>query len=237
MKFWNTDNNIEPQEKNKIIINIWFPKLNGETTAAINFIKAVKLQSNKPSLPIIDNKQVNRVGHVSIQTTERYASWWPDPDNTEQVRLFNVVDAINKSFEEDCLSEGGEPDLIISFYSLDINKIERCYQEIEESDYGYVLAGDKKIVRSVNTPKGQSCCGLVYELLVAGGILKLSRLYMDLTAKWLVITPDNFANMIKNAKENECSKYPETMNYPTVENEYVPVQRNNQYDHDRCTIL
>lgn len=60
------------------------------------------------------------------------------------------------------------------------------------------------------------------ELLIAGGILTHSNIHKDLKLKWVVVTPDNFANFIKNAKQSEWEKYPETQAFPLIDNEYVP---------------
>jgi len=77
------------------------------------------------------------------------------------------------------------------------------------------LTGDKAITRLFNNQRGQSCCGLAYELLVAGGILSLTKMYQDLMLKWVVVTVDNFKQFILNAKQQELEKFPETQKFGT----------------------
>ncbi len=201
------------QERSRVIINVWLPRLNGHTTTSMTFL----------SSHYAGNTGANdRIGHVSIQTPNKYASWWPNPKNGEQVGVFNVVGAQNSSFEMDVNSESGQlPDLKVCLYSLDHQAIEEHFNSVEESECGWVLAGDKKITRLVNNEKGQSCCGLAYELLGAGGILSLSSIFKDLKAKWVVVTPENFAEFIKNAKAKELNDYPATKDF-NFAGEYLP---------------
>lgn len=220
MNFWRREN--PPlTAATRVVINIWLPRINGNEGTANLFIKAHMNNETNPN--------TSRIGHVSLETTNKYASWWPNPKNGEQVGIFNVVGAQNSNYEQDCRSENlndgknGQPDLKVCLYSLDVGKIEECFNNIEnDPQYGYVLAGDKKATRILNDDKGQSCAGLAYELLTVGGILKLSNIHADLKAKWIVVTPDNLAELIKNAKQKELVLYPETQGFPLIPNGYMP---------------
>jgi hypothetical protein len=214
MYFWKKET---PQltPASRVIINIWLPKINGRGSTTTEFIKALQNNQTDPC--------TSRIGHVSLETPNKYASWWPDPRNDEQVGVFNVVGAQNSDYATDCSSEGGQPDLRICLYSLKIGDIEDCFANIEnDPSYGYVLAGDKIVTRLFNNEKGQSCCGLAYEILAAGGLLKLGSIHMDLKSKWVIVTPANFAELVKNSKQKEWGIYPETQSFSQIPNEYIP---------------
>lgn len=225
MAFWKSKSS-ELTEDSRIIVNVWLPRLNGEITTSACYI-AASLEEDTIKKTKIDEKKLNSIGHVSLEMPKAYASWWPDNACTDQVRLFNVLKADpNKSYIEDYESEAKRhADLRICLYGLDVQAIEDCFEYVKKSDYGYVLAGDKITVRFLNKEKGQSCCGLAYELLSAGGALELSAIYKDLKMKYIVVTPDNFCEFLKNAKQVEMSRYPETSSFHQIENEYTPPPR------------
>lgn len=207
--------NQENLSNKKVTIYVWEPKLNGQTSDAVSLIKA-RIGGQ------VNNQLISRIGHVAIQTNNHYASWWPSDEDANRVSLFNVVGAQNSNFDQDCRSEGTQPDLVICFYTLDVEEIETAFQEVKDTkNYGYVLSGDKKAVRLLNASKGNSCCGLAYELLEAGGILKLSSYHKDITAKWWHLTVENFTEFLRNAKQYEVSQFPQTRGY-ALAGEYVP---------------
>lgn len=217
MAFWKSQSSAPLTEISRVIVNIWLPRVNDEIATSLHFIKSLEAKK-------LDPTKLNRIGHVSIETPNQYASWWPAPD-ANRVKIFNVVKAANSTYADDC-SPGGEgtvPDLRICLYSLDVQAIEDCFEHVENSDYGYVLAGDKKTVRLFNTEKGQSCCGLAYELLAAGGILDLSQIHQDLKLKYIVVTPENFSEFMQNTKQAESKKFPETDGFSKIEYEYRSV--------------
>ena len=227
MRFWQAEPQAALTADTKVLVNVWLPKLNGEVCTAQEFI--IAHSAGKV------NQSTSRVGHVSMETHSLYASWWPNPQDGEQVEKFNVVHAQNSTYAEDVYNEGSEPDLRICFYSLNVAEIEDCFNNIENNpNIGYVLSGDKKVARLLNDERGQSCCGLAYELLMAGGISVHSSIHKDLKLKWVIVTPDNFANFVKNAKESEWEKHPETREFPMLDGEYMPevAPRNNF-----CSIL
>lgn len=216
------------EQKNKITINIWLPRVNDETVSAESFLK-------KYSMGKTNAQKGDRIGHVSIKTPNQYVSWWPNPKKGEQVGIFNRVTSANSTFETDCKSEGGAPDLIISLYSLNIKEINDCFEHIEKTEkYGYVLAGDKATTRLVNSEKGQSCSGLAYEILVAGGLNNLISSHQHVKAQWVVVTPDNLGELLKEAKKYELSAHPESQSFPKAQAEYSPPSLN---DSSICLLL
>lgn len=214
--FWQQAVPLPLTEATKVTVNVWLPRLNGEVCTAQAFI-AAHSEAATQGLPV-----TGRIGHASLATSTRYASWWPNPEIDEQIRGFNVVGAQNSTYEDDILSEGSAPDLQVSFYSLDVPAIEACFQDIQDTAVGYVLTGDKVTTRLLNEQRGQSCCGLAYELLIAGGISKHASITQDLKARWIVVTPDNFADFIRHAKASEWAAHPETQAFLVAEGEYTP---------------
>lgn len=215
MRFWQAEPQAVLTADTKVIVNVWLPKLNGQVCTAQEFI--IAHSAGKV------NQSNSRIGHVSMETRSMYASWWPNPQDDEQVEKFNVVHAQNSTYAEDVYNEGSAPDLRVCFYSLNVVEIEDCFNKIESNpDFGYVLSGDKKVARLLNDERGQSCCGLAYELLMAGGISAHNSIHKDLKLKWVIVTPDNFANFIKNAKQSEWDTYLETQAFPVIDSEYVP---------------
>lgn len=191
---------------NRVTINIWKPRLNGEYVSAQEAVAAFVGKKFDPSTG-------DRVGHVSVETDNFYASWWPKPqsnEDAERIGVFNCVAAVNSTYKADCISENSDPETKVCLYSLDAEKIEACFKNVEEADYGYVLAGDKTTTRWLNNEKGQSCSGLAYEILLAGGLSKLMSSGRDFKARFLVSTPDNLATLLEGAKVKELSDYPET---------------------------
>lgn len=215
--FWRRAAPLPLTEATKVTVNVWLPRLNGVVCTAQAFIAAHSEAAAQGQAVI------GGIGHASLATPTRYASWWPNPENEEQVRLFNVVPAQNSTYEQDIISEGGlVPDLQVSFYSLDVQAIEACFQDIQDTAVGYVLTGDKATTRLLNEQRGQSCCGLAYELLMAGGISRHASITQDLKARWVVVTPDNFADFIRHAKASEWAAHPETQAFLVAEGEYTP---------------
>lgn len=217
-------------QDNAVTINIWLPVTNGAQGTAISHIA-------RHSTGTLDPNLLQRVGHVSLHTPNHYVSWWPNPANNEQIGIYNVISAQNNTYENDKFSEGTpenprEPDYRVTLYSLDVAEMENAFQEIEQSDFGYVLAGDKKATRIFNSRRGQSCSGLAYELLEIGGIFNLVKIHQNLKAKWIVVPPEDLASLVKNAKYNELTQHPETEPWATFPDEYIP-----EPAMSRCNIL
>lgn len=219
--FFGKSNRADLTEDNKIIINVWLPRVNGQIVSAENFIKS-HMKGR------LDGNQRNAVGHVSMQTSNHYVSWWP---GDSIVGAFHIVPASNSNFATDCEQEKGKPDCTIVLYSLNSAEVESAFSDVKNTKkLGYVLAGEKAATRLANLgseAKGQSCCGLAYDLLMAGGLSELTSWFKDWNAKYGWVTPDNFCDLVKRAKDNELYRYPETarfslhddVNYP---NEYHP---------------
>lgn len=133
----------------------------------------------------------------------------------QKVGGYKLVEAVNNTYHADCQSEGRLPEQSITFYSLDVDAIEKKFREVREKEYGYVLEGDKAIRKLVDDRKGQNCCGLVYECLVAGGLKTLVPRTVDgitsnLLSGYVVVTPNGLSNLLTEAKRVEETKYPET---------------------------
>lgn len=222
MWFFQETKRAQLTEDSRIIINIWLPKVQGKSTSAKHFLKSYLKESTRDD---------DRIGHVSVETPNIYVSWWPNPSDEQQVNIFNVVNSQNSTYAQDCENEGGDPNLRICLYSLDIAEVEDCFRHVETSGYGYVLAGDKAVTRYFNTQKGQSCAGLAYEILMIGGLKKLINFYRDLEIQWLFVDPYNLSNLLKHAKEAECKLYPETQGFVLIDAEYSSEQVG------KCVIL
>lgn len=170
------------------------------------------------------------VGHVSLETSTHYVSWWPK----NELGYINVVHSENRTLVDDIKDEGGQPDLVVTLYSLDVAKIDLAFADIQKTDCGYVLMGDKPTVRLKNTREGDNCCGMVYKLLRRGGIDKLTGYFEDLEVQYLMVRPMPFATFIKHAKERECALYPVTRQFKLLgQAEYIP----DQAQHPQCNMI
>jgi hypothetical protein len=198
-----------------VVVRVWLPRTEGVETTAKMAIAAM-----------LKERRAN-IGHVSLEVLnegiDNYVSLWPAAAISSPA---TVMDARYMRLEADESNEGGEPDLKVSLYSLDTMLIRGAFKDIKEGVNGYVLMGDKCVVRVANRDrKGQSCCGLVYELLRIGGIKSLERAWLpwsDSLDYTLAVTPDNFAEYIKDMKDSEVKLCPETLQFPTIPGEYVP---------------
>jgi hypothetical protein len=257
----------EPLKKdNYVTLRIWLPRLNGQSASSLEVIKAMAGYSDI----VIDKTKNTRVGHASLETKNKYASWWPGEDlaTANQISaLLKVVKAENSELMKDKFSEGkavngcidistAVPDVLVTLYSLNVKHIEDLFDDIREegnenikvasdgeikkSKTGYVLIGNKAAVRLYNfmfnnNEQGNSCCGMAYDLVQAGGINKLTGSYSHFTAQYFVLTTDNFCDYIKYAKDQELLSHPETQLFSReLTNEYKPAIEN--ISNSSCTI-
>lgn len=196
-----------PTLDNYVIINIWLPHLSNQIGDSNQYMKTdarTKLDDNS-----------NFIGHITIETPKYYVSCRPNPNNPEEVGIFKVMESKPDIYEIDEHSEDDrDPELLVVLYSLEIDKIENCFDNIKKSEQRgtHLFSGDKR----------QSCWKLAYELLVAGDALALNTDFDNTFNKMLMVTPDNFVDFVKNVKAAECKKYTATLNFSRLENEYMP---------------
>ena len=111
----------ELKETSRIEINIWLPKLKGQTVSAECFVAAHALKKT--------DETTDRIGHVSVKTPQYYASWWPNYTNADQVGAFSRIAAQNSTYEADRSAEGNrDPDIKTCLYSLDIEAVDNHLQ-------------------------------------------------------------------------------------------------------------
>ncbi len=136
------------------------------------------------------------IGHVSLETRDFYASLWP-----EQLTVLNkhkIQDGVSSDLEADLASEGRAPDHLVDMETLNLTNM---LIELEkfESQNKYHLVGGNKVFNANNAA---SCSSLAYSLLIAGGIRKLVSPNFSIRDK-ILVTPNNLADMILEAKEKE----------------------------------
>lgn len=114
-----------------------------------------------------------RVGHVSLQTYGEngiYASLWPAIPSSLFSRQGVAPLPLDKmSYEKDKALEGGEPDIIVDLYTLDVNKINYVYNKIKNSGVRWATSASSPIAH----PQALNCASLIRLLLIAGGIKEL----------------------------------------------------------------
>ncbi len=188
---------------NEITVNIWEPRIDDEVVTTSEFLQ----RSRKNTL---GNDYF--IGHVSLATGNDYMSWWPAPGVEENP--FLVIRAVENTYEGDVQAEGIDPHHVVKLYSLDVAKLLKAIDDIRIQEVGYVLAGDKTLTRGINNwfsrGKGHNCSGLIYDLLIKAGLWDLMSYTQDLTAQYLISTPENLKNLLQGAKERELKRYPET---------------------------
>lgn len=149
------------------------------------------------------------VGHVSIQTPDRYISLWP----TQQgLGLFKPIPHIFNTYEDDLKDEERPSEITICLYSLNISRIEEKFDLFAGTDnksgtlQGWTLIGGNRLI---NQNSGQSCSSLAYELLKAGGIYDLiSSTYSSRYAS--IVSPDSLVDALQDAKRYELKNHHET---------------------------
>ena len=203
--------------ENQVVIYVWKPKVDGQDATAkkvLNEISNARAQGRRANV---------NIGHVTLAIPQTYASIWPA--ESAGGNQFKVVKAAYvDSFKEDIDNEGREPDTIITLYSLNIKAIESSLREIKCSDAGFALSGDNSSTRSSNDKQAYNCNGLVYALLQAGGVDAITPFGAE-SRFVFYISPDKFDSYIKEVKEKELEKYPETANYQKNEKEYSPPKK------------
>lgn len=197
--------------KNKVTIRVWKPfKGNDRSSAsAINSF----FQSN-----------VNP-GHVSIETDQFYASFWPAPKGTIEITVKGkIVDEflpnstlnrrINyskpgdfiRNLSEDEKREGKPADTTIELTKLDVKAMHEAFSEFYKQTPNWTFLGHS----FVNNYSGESCASVAYALLTAGKIENLIidgcgfKEYINFSlTKVKLVSPETIENIAKKAREAE----------------------------------
>ncbi len=240
-----SEEQLELDPKNYVVVRIWTPE------------KSKNIQGH------------NSVGHVSLQvchtdlegnTNHQYLSFWPGSDFTrEEIRNYQNANWIKQQdlyyyhersgeiiedFDTDVDLEGGEPQLTVYLYSLDLEKLldERnrilgeCFEGSNETNSnerpnfrligsGFSLFSDCALSTSHN------CSSFVYSLLLAGGIGKQIS-SSQRSNHSLYTQPDKIYELVEEVKDKEVRDYPETKDFD--------VQNSAKYDYKEdkgCTLF
>lgn len=123
------------------------------------------------------NLAMNRVGHASLKTFTGgphgngiYASFWPNQITIQQKFLSGVNSANIPNLQTDILNEDNcQPDVTISLYSLDVNKVNQAYSKFRTSNCNWSIWGSSFF----KDDETRNCSGLVAFLLNEGGLTNL----------------------------------------------------------------
>lgn len=206
---------------NKVIIYIWTSGFNrlhsGQNVGHV----AVSISGLTMKNPKYDSSDESSKKEIPL-----YISLWPAEDFKlgNKGSLQPVGHEFNLSYKEDCEDEvckqrpKGVPELTICLYSLKINFIRKEFLNIcfgksvkkglkgNKNFKGWVLIGGNKLI---NRNSGESCASLAYKLLQAGGIDSLIN-FSSKSRIASIVSPDELAEVVKNAKRTELKNYPET---------------------------
>lgn len=191
--------------ENYVEVRVWYSKAKKRPSSEFKRSKvttAIFAQTKDP--------QMGNVGHVTIKTPTAYASIWPGEGET----MGSPVKTYKADFSTlvvDELSENGPSDVLVRLYSLNVDAIEQAFNQVKETEIGYVLMGDSSV-----TTNGHNCCTLSYQLLKEGG------LDYDESCIKIFNTPNQFAEFMYGAKADEIKNHQETLDFPCVEGEYLP---------------
>lgn len=233
-----------------VTVRVWTAKDSDGNPTKAEKVVAEQVQSGmkEQTKGIVNNKPPGNVGHVSIQTTNIYASLWPalgiqkkSPTVTkEQVRQAlpnlpneelsrleqqlgtNTVTEIRegRSLRLDERDESGMANVTTTLFSLNSKAINKKYEEMKGDNY--ILTD--KVNPKFKTPHAQNCSTLAYTLLKEGGINELSPICHGLENSITPLTPNALTSCIQDAKKNELKKYPQTKDFPEPEGEsFSPV--------------
>jgi hypothetical protein len=138
----------------------------------------------------------SNIGHVSVETGQFYASFWPKL-LTFQNKLY-VQDGKHSDIVSDLRSEERNPDYLVDLETLDINAMKSELEKFKASNRYWLFGPSSFMVKD----KAASCSGLAHALLIAGGIGKLVP--PGLTIRdWIIVTPNNLCRLVILAKQKE----------------------------------
>lgn len=176
-----------------------------------NFVRvriwASKLPSGNETLGINALLTQGNIGHATLETNKIYASIWPE------VAARSFKEGYTPKYEDspqtDALHEGGQPDYVITFYSLDSKAIESFFEKVKEAKEPWSLFGNKFQNNAF------SCSSLTLTMLEVGGINNLadiSRKIVSPTSN-IVTSPNNLIRQLNLAKKAEELRYPESIDF------------------------
>lgn len=151
----------------------------------------------------------HKVGHVSIETSEGYYSFWPFMGVTHVKE--RVPATYQLSYDDDVVSLGGsQANFRITLYSLKPPAIAIADRKLSTAQFR--LTGQSSVNRGVH-----NCTTYAMALLKAAGLYSLltsgtSGSSLSSTAK----NPDNLFEALRKAKLTEVKKHPETSEYLRV---------------------
>ena len=146
------------------------------------------------------------VGHVSLQIPTRniYASFWPADDKTSYKQVLRKP-KFNTLLQDIQIDEGRDPELKFYIFTLDVNKVEATYHNLQASIVAWTASGESSSIANID-----NCATFVLKLLVAGGIKKIAPLATFASSanpvKWV---PDILAQYLKLVTKEERKKHPE----------------------------
>lgn len=151
------------------------------------------------------------VGHISIQTPNRYMSLWPNNKDQGLGVLLPIQPEFKVNADADIEEEGRVPEKLYCLYSLDVTAMEAQFDVIKsnQSFKGWVLIGDNLLLNKGNA---HSCSSLAYKVLLAGDIYSL--LSHGYSSNFSSITsPDLLDAALSKAKQTEFASYPNSKKY------------------------
>lgn len=172
-------------------------------------IVRVWLPKNKNGKFVVAHEAANggNVGHASLQTKEIYASFWPDwelarKSPTMSALLGEAKGVLMPSPDADNANEGKLPEVVVVLNSLDVKAINDKFNKFAQSSTAknWSLFGEN-MFNVFNSGGGQSCSGLVYSLLNAGGIKNLVS--WDLVSSTWTVAPDAVARVVVEAAKTQ----------------------------------
>lgn len=102
-------------------------------------------------------------GHISLQTSKIYASFWPESIEKTEI---NHTKGKLYTLNEDLIAEQKPPDKVILLNDLNVDRINEAYFRFQQNDNDWSLLGSSLYQRKDT----QNCCGLVVGLLRVGGL-------------------------------------------------------------------
>jgi len=200
------DNKSNIAYKEPVIVRVWKP-------------------TDSKNVPILDKEAFlsgGNPGHVSIETKEFYASFWPGRGVVHFVKLESLKDyplvaglfgvapgrfvlSLNQDETSEASASGlprsarKKADVEVVLTSLDAAAMKKAFEKYQAEIPGWTFIGNS----AINRKAGHSCSSLAYHLLQAGGIQKLTGWY---EMQIMVVTPSHIAALTIKAKEAESKK-------------------------------
>lgn len=199
------------------------------------------------------------VGHVSIELIgsddeKVYISLFPRDITTLRAVTHTIPNQFH-TFEDDVLIETRIPDLSLCFYSFNHGIMIEKFESIKKNIKGWSVVGN--LFMMDKNWRTESCASLAYKILQAGDgrlllppILEKSKqagkgstwlfrspcYASELTVEMLVISPDAFAQTLKQMKLKELKERPELREL-TYEGETDPSIQTSAQSTYKCTLM